>query len=114
MKFETQTRVASYVKEEAEKGLPAGWILVPTRESLTWDIAREGKNPAIENYILTVSDDLEHFILYFDNTDAGPLYLHQVLLNAKVITAKGLDIFPLAKALAYLVAHCRVNRWGMT
>ena len=79
-----------------------------------WLIAPDTRRENLENYILEVSRDRELFVLYFGNTDAGPLRLSHFLLNGKVVAAEALDRFPLADVIAEVVGHCALNRWGLT
>jgi hypothetical protein len=115
MKFQSEADVEAYVAGEASKALPPGWVLErPSRDQLVWVMAPDAGRKNLANYILEVSRDLGKFVVYFGNTDAGPLRLSHFLLNGKVIAAEALDRFPLATVIADVIGHCELNRWGLT
>lgn len=113
MRFESDAEVVRYVESEARRALPAGWHLDRLDEGrLAWRIAPPGQGG--NDYLLYVTGDRSEFIFFHGNTDAGPLHLGQLLLNAKVLDVKALRWCPLSRCIEHVLETCELNRWGLT
>ena len=111
--FKSDSELVGYVESQARLALPADWRLERLEgERLAWRIVAPGQN--LDDYLLHVSADRSDFVFLHGNTDAGPLELHHVLLNAKLLDVKALRWFPLSRVIEYLLRTCELNRWGLT
>lgn len=113
MTFKSDSEVAQYVESQARLALPAGWRLERLGgERLRWRIVPPGENR--DDYLLHVSADRSDLVFLHGNTDAGPISLDQMLLNAKVLDVKTLRWFPLSRVIEHVLRTCELNRWGLT
>lgn len=111
--FKSDSELIAYVESQARLALPADWRLERLEEErLAWRIAAPGRS--LEDYLLHVSADRSEFVFLHGNSDVGPLDLHHVLLDAKVIDVQGLRFYPLSRAIEYVLTTCKLNRWGLT
>jgi len=111
--FKSDAEVVRYVESQARLVLLADWRLERLEaERLGWRIVLPGQN--LNDYLLHVSADRSDFVFLHGNTDAGPLDLDQLLLNAKVLDIKALQWLPLSRFIEHVLRTCEPNRWGLT
>jgi hypothetical protein len=111
--FKSDSELIEYVESQARLALPAGWRFERLEgERLGWRIVAPGQN--LDDYLLHVSADRSEFVFLHGNTDAGPLQLNQVLLNAKVLDVGGLQWISLSRVIEHILESCELNQWGRT
>ena len=116
MTFSSEADAISYVDEELARGLPTEWSFERDSGPLRWRIVRQGKPPVAgwDEYDLEVTGDLCVVIIYYGNSDAGPLRIEKVMQAALVVHCEAFEWYPLRQMLPLLLASYAPNRWGLT
>ena len=111
-------KVEEYVQRELHQATPSGWRYSRPRPERLWWTIKKVSIPAGEwpdqEYSLQVSDDLQWFIVTYDNCDIGPGSLDQEFQTARVISAASLERYSLGSCVQFIIEHCKPNQWGYT
>ena len=127
--FRTKESVKAYVESELKRVVPEGWAvkfgdgMYRFPPNLWWVIEKTGLAKGEwphKDYRLEVSQDLEFFVIFYDNKDIGPLSLWHVLQTAVVIQRVSLEPhghfggFNLGECVEYVMKNLKPNEWGYT
>jgi hypothetical protein len=111
--FNSDSELVDYVESQVRLSLSTGWRLQRLEGNrLGWRIVPPDNNLA--DYLLYVTGDRTSLLFVYGNTDAGPLRVEQMLLNAKMLDLEALRLFPLSRMFEHLLKTCELNRWGLT
>jgi hypothetical protein len=113
MPFTSDSELVDYVESQIQLVLPVDWRFERLEgRRLGWRIVPPGRN--LTDYLMYSTGDRSSLLFVYGNSDAGPLRLEQMLLNAKMLNMEALHLFPLSRMVEHLLKTCELNRWGLT